>query len=60
MARTIKQFQGLYLAKRYEASGVSRGVSNPDFKKIARAFNLDYFEIKNHSNLKKNYQNSKF
>ena len=49
----IKQFQGLYLGKRYEASGVSRGVSNPDFKKIARAFNLDYFEIKNHNNLKK-------
>lgn len=49
----IKQFQSLYLGKRYEASGVNKGVSNPDFKKIAGAFNLDYFEIKNHNNLKK-------
>ena len=47
----IKQFQELYLGKRYEASG--KGVSNPDFKKIARAFNINYNFIKNHNDLKK-------
>ena len=46
----IKQFQELYLEKRYEASG--KGVSNPDFKKVAKAFNINYSLIKNHKNLK--------
>ena len=46
----IKQFQELYLRKRYEASG--KGVSNPDFKKISRAFNINYNLIKNHNELK--------
>ena len=46
----IKQFQELYLGKRYEASG--KGVSNPDFKKISRAFNINYNLIKNHNELK--------
>ena len=49
----IKQFQSLYLGKRYEASGVKKGGNQSDFKKIAGAFDLDYFEIKNHNNLKK-------
>ncbi|MDA7473141.1 thiamine pyrophosphate-binding protein [Candidatus Pelagibacter ubique] len=47
----IKQFQELYLGKRYEASG--KGVSNPDFKKISNAFNINYNLIKNHKQLKK-------
>ena len=47
----IKQFQELYLGKRYEASG--KGVSNPDFKKISKAFNINYTLIKSHLNLKK-------
>ena len=47
----IKQFQELYLEKRFEASG--KGVSNPDFKKISNAFNINYNLIKNHTNLKK-------
>ena len=47
----IKQFQELYLGKRYEASG--KGVSNPDFKKISNAFNINYNLIKNHYELKK-------
>jgi acetolactate synthase-1/2/3 large subunit len=47
----IKQFQELYLGKRYEASG--KGVSNPDFKKISNAFNINYNLIKNHNELKK-------
>ena len=47
----IKQFQQLYLGKRYEASG--KGVSNPDFKKISKAFNINYTLIKSHLDLKK-------
>ena len=46
----IKQFQALYLSNRFEASG--KGVSNPNFKKIANAFDINYTEIKNHKNLK--------
>ena len=47
----IKQFQELYLGTRYEASG--KGVSNPDFKKISKAFNINYTLIKSHLDLKK-------
>jgi len=47
----IKQFQELYLGARYEASG--KGVSNPNFKKISRAFNINYTLIKTHLDLKK-------
>ena len=46
----IKQFQELYLGKRFEASG--KGVSNPNFKKISKAFNINYNLIKNHNDLK--------
>lgn len=47
----IKQFQELYLEKRYEASG--KGVSNPNFKKLSNAFNINYNLIKNHKELDK-------
>jgi acetolactate synthase-1/2/3 large subunit len=47
----IKQFQELYLEKRYEASG--KGVSNPNFKKISDAYNINYTFIKTHSSFKK-------
>ncbi len=47
----IKQFQELYLGTRYEASG--KGVSNPDFKNISKAFNINYTLIKSHLGLKK-------
>ncbi len=43
----IKQFQELYLGKRFEASG--KGVSNPNFEKISKAFNIKYNIIKNHN-----------
>jgi len=43
----IKQFQELYLGKRYEASVMSKGVTNPNFKKIAIAFGINYSEIRN-------------
>ena len=45
----IKQFQELYLEKRFEASG--KGVSNPNFEKISKAFNLNYNFIRNHKDL---------
>ena len=47
----IKQFQGLYLNNRFEATG--KGVSNPDFKKISSAFNINYNLLKTHKDLKK-------
>jgi len=36
---------------RHEASG--KGVSNPDFKKISKAFNINYNKIDSHKELKK-------
>ena len=45
----IKQFQELYLNGRLEATG--KGVSNPNFKKISKAFNINYNVIKNHKDL---------
>ena len=47
----IKQFQELYLGKRFEASG--KGVSNPNFEKISKAFNIKYNIIKNHNDFNK-------
>lgn len=41
----IKQFQNLYLNKRYNASGI--GVSAPSYKKIAKAYDIKYLSIKN-------------
>jgi acetolactate synthase-1/2/3 large subunit len=43
----IKQFQELYLNKRYEASIQKKGVTNPDFEKIAASYNINYNKIKN-------------
>ena len=47
----IKQFQELYLGKRFEASG--KGVSNPNFKKISEAFNINYNILRKHRDLNK-------
>ena len=47
----IKQFQELYLEGRFEASG--KGVTNPNFEKISKAFNINYNIIKNHKQLDK-------
>ena len=49
----IKQFQELYLNKRYEASISSKGVTNPNFKKIASAYGINYSEIKNNKEIDK-------
>lgn len=47
----IKQFQELYLNKRYQATG--KEVSNLNFKKIATAFGINYNNMKNNYNKKK-------
>lgn len=47
----IKQFQELYLNKRYEASISSKGVTNPNFKKISNAYGINYSEIKNNKEI---------
>ena len=41
----IKQFQNLYLNKRYNASGI--GVSAPSYKKIAKAYDIKYLSLRN-------------
>jgi acetolactate synthase-1/2/3 large subunit len=45
----IKQFQELYLGKRYEATG--KGVSNPDFKKVCKGFGVNYLEVKRNKDI---------
>ena len=49
----IKQFQDLYLDKRHEAVDSKKGVTNPNFKKVAKAYGIKYSEIKNNSNIDK-------
>jgi acetolactate synthase-1/2/3 large subunit len=49
----IKQFQELYLNKRYEASISSKGVTNPNFNKISNAYGINYSEIKNNKEINK-------
>lgn len=38
----IKQFQDSYLKSRYEASNYNTGVTNPNFKFLAKAYGLNY------------------
>lgn len=47
----IKQFQDLYFAGRHEASG--NGYSVPNFSKIAKAYNIDYYKITRVEDIKK-------
>ena len=49
----IKQFQELYLNKRYEAVDPKKGVTNPSFSKIAKAYGINYSEIKKNSEIDK-------
>lgn len=46
----IRQFQSLYMNRRYEAS--KKGLQNPDFKKIAKSYDLPYHLISNNSLVK--------
>lgn len=43
----IKQFQDSYLESRYEASNYNTGVTNPNFKLLAKAYGLNYEIISN-------------
>ena len=45
----IKQFQSLYLKSRFEASG--KGIKNPDFKKLAFGYGINYTKISNHKEI---------
>ncbi len=47
----IKQFQELYLEKRFEASISTKGVTNPNFKKISKAYGINYTEIRNNKDI---------
>ena len=49
----IRQFQDLYLNKRHEAIDSKKGVTNPNFLRIAKAYGVRYSEIKNNSNIDK-------
>lgn len=49
----IKQFQELYLNKRFEASVPKSGVTNPNFKKISKAYGINYSFIANNKNINK-------
>lgn len=46
----IKQFQDLYLDGHHEATG--KGVSIPDYMKVAKAYNIKGIRIHNHSEMK--------
>ena len=45
----IKQFQELYLEKRFQATGGEVSIKN--FKKISKAFDINYSQITNHQQL---------
>jgi len=47
----IKNTQNAFFGGDLNAVNASTGVSFPDFKKIAKAFNLDHIEINDHKNL---------
>ena len=49
----IKQFQELYLKKRYEATIPSKGVTNPCFEKISYAYGINYSEIRSNYQIDK-------
>ena len=49
----IKQFQELYLQDRHEAVDSKKGVTNPNFSKISKAYGVNYSEIKKNSDIDK-------
>ena len=49
----IKQFQELYLNKRYEATDANKGVTNPNFEEICRAYKINYSSIRKNNDIKK-------
>jgi len=53
----IKQFQELYLKKRYEATTPLTGVTNPNFKKVSEAYGIRHTLINSHKNLNNKLKN---
>ncbi len=51
----IRQFQSLYLGKRFEAS--KKGITNPNFEKVSKSFNIPYNKITSNKNLKSKLNN---
>ena len=49
----IRQFQDQNLKSKYVASGNSSSVKNPDFNKIAKVYNFEYFKIINNDQINK-------
>ena len=49
----IKQFQELYLQERHEAVDSKKGVTNPNFSKVSKAYGVNYSEIKKNSDIDK-------
>lgn len=47
----IKQFQELYLKKRYEASIPKFGVTNPNFEKVSKAYKINFNKIKDNKSI---------
>ena len=45
----IKQFQELYLDKRFEATG--KGISVPNLKKVCKGYQISYSEIKSNNEI---------
>ena len=45
----IKQFQELYLNKNYEATVNKKGVTNPNFRKVAASYGINYNKIDKHN-----------
>jgi acetolactate synthase-1/2/3 large subunit len=41
------------LDKRYEATIPSKGVTNPNFKKLSKAYGINYNEIRNNKGIKR-------
>ncbi len=54
----IKQFQELYLNKRFEGVNKNKGVTNPSFKDIAKAYSIRYSYIKDNKSIEKNLKKS--
>lgn len=49
----IRHFQEIYFDKKYVSTTLDSGYSTPNFKKIAKAYDLEYFKITNKHKIKK-------
>lgn len=51
---TVKQTIEIWLESRYVAVDAASGLSFPDYSKLAEAFRLPYYHLKNHADVQKN------